>query len=564
MGSASLFAQLDLGKRSLMAQQAGIQVAGHNVANVNNENYSRQRVDLDPQHPVKSRFGTGVDVKTVERMSDRFITGRLIGEQSRGGSLEVRANTLARLENLFNDTEGLGLRSALNNFWNAWGELANQPESQIHRKEVINSAKGLAERFHGVAADLKNIREELNGRIAGNVEKVNQLAGQLAELNTLLQQVDRGGGEANDVRDEREGTLRELAKLVQIEWFEDDDRLVNVNIGNGWPLVLGRNANHIEASFDHEEVGLFSIRGIDPRGISRDLTGILRTGQLAELVDVRDEVVVGFMDQMDLLASELAFRVNRLHTTGTGINSPLERLRSSFALKPDARDKPLPFVRDGLFRIHLVGDGNEILETYEIEIRAGRDTIHDIVARINRAVGDPAIFQAALLPDGSVALTAKNLNRFILGADETDFPVVMGFNNFFENLQGAKDIRINQRLEENPNQISTGNNLKPGENSVAQAIHGLQFVPTMAEESATFDEFYNGVVAELGLRINRNQAEQHNQNLVIDQFRRMRDEFSSVNMDEEVADMVQFQRGFQASAKFISTVDEMTRTVVSM
>ena len=100
--------------------------------------------------------------------------------------------------------------------------------------------------------------------------------------------------------------------------------------------------------------------------------------------------------------------------------------------------------------------------------------------------------------------------------------------------------------------------------SVAQAIQGLQFVPTMAEESATFDEFYNGVVAELGLRINRNQAEKHNQELVIDQFRRMRDEFSSVNMDEEVADMVQFQRGFQASAKFISTVDEMTRTVVSM
>ncbi len=140
----------------------------------------------------------------------------------------------------------------------------------------------------------------------------------------------------------------------------------------------------------------------------------------------------------------------------------------------------------------------------------------------------------------------------------------MGFNNFFEKLQGDRDFRINRRLVEQPNRISTGRGLLPGENSVALAINQLQFEPTMRGESITFDEFYNGMLAELGLMINRAQEELRNQRLILDQFQKLRNEISSVNMDEEVADMVQFQRGFEAAAKFITSVDDMTRTVIEM
>ena len=86
----------------------------------------------------------------------------------------------------------------------------------------------------------------------------------------------------------------------------------------------------------------------------------------------------------------------------------------------------------------------------------------------------------------------------------------------------------------------------------------------MTGKTITFNEFYNGMLAELGLRINRSQEELRNQRLVTDQFQKLRDEVSSVNMDEEVADMVQFQRGFEAAARFITTVDEMTETVINM
>jgi flagellar hook-associated protein 1 len=564
MSTNSLFTQLDMGKRALMAQQSGMSTAGHNIANVDNENFTRQRVDLEPQHPFRSRFGAGVDVGGVERVTDRFLNKRLIAEQSRGGNVEIREKGLRRLEALFAEVDGFGLRNALNEFWASWGRLAAQPETEILRQNLIDSAKRLANRVNGMHRDFVQMRQELNGRISERVERVNQLAGQIAALNTRIQQVDRGKGEANDLRDEREKALKELSKLVQIDWFENPDKLVMVNIGNGFPLVHGRHANKLEASFASDEAGMFSLRGIDPKGISRDLTPHIQAGELKEYVTLRDNVVPHFINKLDELSSEVAFRVNRLQNSGTGLNSAYKQLTSSFALKPDALTKPLPFLKDGLFRISMVSPDHQIVETYEVALRAGKDTVKDVVDRINQTVANSKLLQAKVNPDGSVTLEATGPYDFVLGQDDTDFAAIMGFNNFFESLEGAKDFRVNPKLVERPNLIATGKNLLPGDNSTALAMNQLQFQPTMEGETITFDDFYNGMLAELGLMINRSHEESRNQQLILDQFQKLRNEISSVNMDEEVSNMVQYQRGFEAAAKFVKSVDEMTKTVIDM
>jgi flagellar hook-associated protein 1 FlgK len=564
MTTGSLFTQLDMGKRSLMAQQAGMSTAGHNIANIDNEDYSRQRVDLDPQHPFRSRLGAGVDIIAVERMTDQFLNKRLIAEQSRGGNVEIREQGLRRVEALFAEVEGFGLRNALNDFWAAWGRLSTAPETEIYRQDLLNSGDRLAQRIQGMHKDFVSMRKELNGRIAERVERVNQLAGEIASLNKQIQQTDRNRGEANDLRDKRDGALKQLSKIIQIDWFENDSKQMMVSIGGGFPLVHGRSVNPVEASYDSEETGFFSLKGIDPKGISRVLTPQVQAGELKEFMILRDEILVGFINKLDELSSEVAYRVNRFHNSGTGLNATFDKLTSSFALKPDALNRPLPFLKDGTLQIHLVGEKYDLLETYEIELRAGQDTVFDVVNRINATVANPNLLRARVNDDGSVTLESQGPHNFVLGRDETDFSTLMGFNNFFENLEGARDFRINDRLKTRPNLISTGTGLLPGDNSIALEINQLQFAPTMSGESITFDEYYNGLLAQLGLMINRASEEVRNQRLVLDQFQRLRDEISSVNMDEEVANMVQFQRGFEAASKFISTVDEMTQTIIDM
>jgi flagellar hook-associated protein 1 FlgK len=564
MTSSSLFTQLDLGKRSLMAQQAGTSVTGHNIANIGNDGYSRQRVRLEPQHPGKSRFGSGVDMKGVDRVTDRFLNTRLISEQARFGQTETRTQGLRRLETLVNETEGGGLRAAVNQFWSAWGAVANAPEAEIYRTDLINAGNTLARRVSGMAQDLSHLRQEFNGRLSERVLKVNELASTIATLNEKIQQVEQGAGETNDLRDQREATLKQLSRLVQVDWFENSQNVMEVTVGNGFPLVHGRRANALEASFENKENAFFSLRGLDPKGVSRDLTQEVRGGELPELIALRDDTVVRFSKNLDQVAAELAFQVNRIHSTGTGLNTRFNQLNSSFALKADARDKPLPFLKDGNFRVHLVDHNNEFLETYEVPVHAGQDTLEDIVQRINATVGDPKLLAARINNDGSVSLASQGSNQFVLGQDDTDFAVLMGFNNFFETLHGASDFRVNAQLAANPNRIAAGRGLLPGDNSVALAIHDLQFQPTMDGGAITFDEFYNGMVADLGLQINRAETDQKNQALIVDQFQKLRDEVSSVNMDEEVANMVQYQRGFEAAAKFINTVDDMTKTVINL
>lgn len=564
MTTNSLFSQLNMGKRAMGAQQSGMSTAGHNISNVNNEDFTRQRVDLDSSHPLRSGFGTGVEVKGVERVTDRFLNERLIGEQSRQAGSQIREETLRRLESTFAEIEGYGIRDAMNEFWGAWGRLANQPEREIYRKDLINAARTLANRIRGLDADFTTIRKDLNGRVAEKIERVNRLAGTIAELNTRIQQAERGHGEANDLRDERTAAIKELSRLAQVDWHENKDNLVIVSVANGFPLVTGREHNTLEASTDHPEPGLYSVKGVDRRDVSRDLTGDLKSGELAEILRLRDETVVHFQERLDTLASELAYRVNRLHNGGTGLNAQYEKLQSAFALQPDAVNRPLPFLEDGLFRMHLVNAEHEVVESYEVEVQAGQDTVRDIVRRINETVGDSGLLRARLNQDGTVSLNATGKYDLALGKDESGFAALMGFNNFFENLQGAQDFQVNPRLQEHPNLISTGRGMLPGDNSVARDIADLQHDATMQGDSITFDEFYNGTIAELGILVNRAQDERKNAELIADQFQKLRDEVSSVNMDEEVANMVAYQRGFEAAAKFVSNVDEMTETVIRM
>ncbi len=309
---------------------------------------------------------------------------------------------------------------------------------------------------------------------------------------------------------------------------------------------------------------MVSIDGIATHDHRRDLTRSFRGGQMTELIQMRDETIVGYMNQLDELAFGVATKVNQPHATGTGISSATDLMKSAYALTPEARAQPMPFLQDGVFQLHLVDRDNSILETYEIEVQAGVDSLEDIVKRINQTVNDPNLLAASIGEDGSMFLESGQPRRFIFGDDQTAITQVMGFNSFFETLKGAADLRISPRILEDPNAISTGRDLIPGDNQVALAIAKLQNQPTMRDETVTFGEYYNSILGDIGLKVQRNQVEKAQQDNMVQQFREIRSSISAVNMDEELADMIQHQKAYEASARYVSTVDEMMQTLINM
>jgi flagellar hook-associated protein 1 FlgK len=561
---SSLNSSLNLGQRALSINQRAMQTVGHNIANQETEGFSRQQVRSGTSAPDPTGVGGGADAEPTSRVYDKFVQRKILQENPRSGMFKSRGEFLQKIEIIFSEIEGNGLHKALNEFWNSWSQLSNQPESEPARMQVKVQSDVLASRFRGMHSQLSGLRKEINGRLLATVNKVNELGQKVAELNRQINSYEGGQRVANDMRDARNQAIEELSDLVDINSFEDPNGRTTVIIGRDWTLVEGNNRYQLEGKMKGGELGMLNIDGVSTNDNRRDLTRTFREGEMSEMLRMRDDTIVEYQNNLDEIAFNLAGKVNKIHASGTGINSATEMMKSTFGLNSAALNQPLPFLKDGIFQLHLVDPHNEILETYEIEVQAGKDTLPDIVKRLNQTVNDPGLLQASIEGDGSLLLQSGPDYKFIFGEDQSSLAQVLGLNSFFDTLKGAEDIQLSGHIHENTNNISTGKDLIPGDNRIALEITKLQTRPTMRDETMTFDEYYNGVLTGMGLKIQRNNTEQAQQESMVKQFKEIRSSISSVNMDEELTDMMQYQKAYEASARFINTVDKMMETVINM
>ncbi len=561
---SSLNSFLNMGQRALSINQRAMQTVGHNIANQETEGFSRQQVRSGTSAPDPTGLGGGADAQPTSRVYDKFVQRKILQENPRSEMFKSRGEFLQKIEIIFSETEGNGLHKALNEFWNSWSQLSNQPESEPARMRVKEQSDVLASRFRGMHSQLSGLRKEINGRLVATVNKVNELGQKVAELNRQIFSYEGRQRVANDMRDARNQAIEELSALVDVNSFEDPNGRTTVIIGRDWTLVEGINRYQLDGKMKGGELGMLNIDGVSTNDNRRDLTRTFREGEMAEMLRMRDDTIVEYQKNLDEIAFGLAGKVNKIHASGTGINSAAEMMKSTFGLNSAALNQPLPFLKDGIFQLHLVDPHNEILETYEIEVQAGKDTLPDIVKRLNQTVNDPGLLQASIEGDGSLLLQSGTDYKFIFGEDQSSLAQVLGLNSFFDTLKGAEDIQLSGHILENTNNISTGKDLIPGDNRIALEIAKLQTRPTMRDETMTFDEYYNGVLTGMGLKIQRNNTEQAQQESMVKQFKEIRSSISSVNMDEELADMMQYQKAYEASARFINTIDKMMETVINM
>ena len=561
---SSLNSSLNMGQRALSINQRAMQTVGHNIANQETEGFSRQQVRSGTSAPDPTGLGGGADAQPTSRVYDKFVQRKILQENPRSEMFKSRGEFLQKIEIIFSETEGNGLHKALNEFWNSWSQLSNQPESEPARMRVKEQSDVLASRFRGMHSQLSCLRKEINGRLVATVNKVNELGQKVAELNRQIFSYEGRQRVANDMRDARNQAIEELSALVDVNSFEDPNGRTTVIIGRDWTLVEGINRYQLDGKMKGGELGMLNIDGVSTNDNRRDLTRTFREGEMAEMLRMRDDTIVEYQKNLDEIAFSLAGKVNKIHASGTGINSAAEMMKSTFGLNSAALNQPLPFLKDGIFQLHLVDPHNEILETYEIEVQAGKDTLSDIVKRLNQTVNDPGLVQASIEGDGSLLLQSGTDYKFIFGEDQSSLAQVLGLNSFFDTLKGAEDIQLSGHILENTNNISTGKDLIPGDNRIALEIAKLQTRPTMRDETMTFDEYYNGVLTGMGLKIQRNNTEQAQQESMVKQFKEIRSSISSVNMDEELADMMQYQKAYEASARFINTIDKMMETVINM
>jgi len=325
----STFFGLEIARRGLWAQQRALDVTGHNIANANTEGYSRQvaRLVATPAYAPPSRVmpmvagqvGTGVQVADITRARDVFLDRQVRELRSQLGRWEVRGRTLAELETIVGEPSDSGLSAALNQFWEALGVLANQPGSMPARTAVIEQAQALLERFQVIDRQLEDLQRNLDASIVARVERVNQIAAQLKEVNRQVRVATAAGQSPNDLLDERDRLLEELATLLPVRVTERPDGTVRVEVA-GQPLVDGDVVHALKTRTVSGPGGMTVVEVYWDDGTGNtvvlDAATLGGGGELAGLLESRDDLVGKLRDDLQQLFFALAEEINQVHQKG--------------------------------------------------------------------------------------------------------------------------------------------------------------------------------------------------------------------------------------------------------
>ena len=449
------FGTLWVGVSGLTAAQRAMEVVANNVANVNTEGYSRQRVELVSGRPVPGVYGsrgdgmrgTGVTVADVVRAHSDLADTAFRSESSTQASWSAKSDIMARAEQVLGPMGG-GAPKALADFFGSWEELSLHPDTPAARQAVLEAGASLAGSFNSAASDLDELKASASDQVRSTVDEVNRLAAQVAKLNAGIADATNGQQSPNDLLDQRDRLLDQLSSLTGATVRPGELGRVDVYIGSR-ALVRGETVEALQASNGDPTTVTWQLGG-DTAAAGGKLGGLVES--IATVTDLHS--------QLDTLANNFIDQVNKAHANGFDMTGP-------------------PGQPGGPF---FSGTG------------AGMMAV---------AITDPAKVAAAGTANG-----------------------------------GPND----------------GNN--------ALAMAGLRSA-TMPLGTASAEETLNAYAGTLGTLA----AQAHDQTAasgeVLDGLAKDRAQVSSVSTDEEMADMVRFQRAYEASARLMTTVDQMLDRLIN-
>lgn len=315
---------LNIGTSALLSLQRAISVTGNNIANVNTEGFSRQRVDfaaLPPQDIGVGFIGSGVTIAGITRSYDQFLAGDLRDRTASEASARTLADLAGRVDGLLANPN-TGLAPALDGFFAAVQDVANNPGSLPERQVLLARGQELADRFAYLDARLNDFSQESNVRINDAVREINSLAASLADLNDQVVLAFTGNAPPNDLLDTRDQVLNRLAELVGVTTAEQGDGAVNVFIGNGQSLLVGNTVTELVAFNDPADPTRLAV-GVAGLATPTDIGRFLQGGELGAVLSFRGELLDGARSQLGVIAAGFAAEVNGQQNLGLDLNGNL-------------------------------------------------------------------------------------------------------------------------------------------------------------------------------------------------------------------------------------------------
>ena len=564
----SLFSSIQLANNALMAAQLGVQVTGNNIANATTPGYIRQNVVLTPaatQRKGDLLLGLGVDVTAVIQQTDKFLEERLRGAVSDLSNGETQEGAYTQLETLLGELSETDLSSMMSRFFGSINDVLNQPESIPVRNLAVLQGQTLASDISRLDSRVRDIREDVNKRIGDAAIDINRLANEIAKLNRQITSAEGGAVSKSDavgLRDQRGVALQELAKIIDIKVVEQDSGDVTVFAGGEY-LVFESTVREVMTVLAPDR----GLNVVEVRIKATDAPLNVSSGKLTGLMAARDQILGDFIDQLDGFAQTLMFEFNKVYSSGQGLTGNTT-LTSEFGV--DNVQLPLdqaglPFTPvNGSFQVQIYNQQTKITETHDIFVKLnGLDddtTLESLQQQLDAIDG----LKAELTPKRGLKLSAESpVLSFAFANDTSGTLASLGIGTFFTGT-GAGNISVSEVVKKDPAKFaaSAGGIGKDTANAVALA--GFLDRSLDSQSGSSIGDMYSSLAGNVTQQSAVSKAVAEGFRVFQRTLDGQRLAISGVNIDEETVNLISYQRMYQASARFISTVNEMLEALINL
>ncbi|MCL2834597.1 MAG: flagellar hook-associated protein FlgK [Treponema sp.] len=568
------------------------------------------------------QIGQGTVTARIERVRDELLDKRVIAQAGGEGYWTARDPYIRELENVYLEPGDNSVRSKMDQFWDSWQELSLHPADNAPRMSVIERGKTLVDGINERYTSLKNLQDQTEEDVRMTVARVNDLTRQIAAVNEDIQKVKAQGDSPNDLMDRRDLLTDQLSSIVSITVDQRDPDEYLLHTG-GVILVQGRIGRQLDL-VKNTDNGYSDIVWNDTRE-NLEFTNGDHNGSLGALVDLRDNTIKSEIQTLDNMTMNFIGLVNEVHQKGYGINGRTGL--DFFSEYPFVTNVNGNYDRSGNGEfdssyIFSVSGKNTLENQAQIGLEGNitlsaadglrqvpyfpTDTVADVITRINNSGSEVT---ARLNSDGYLTMKATPADSVSAGGRENPDFVIRHIEDSGQFLTGyaglLRDsgaagayswdradavtslrgdptdwqvapiahpsgwIQVNQAIIQDPGSVAAGfgengRPANPGNGDAALAIASIRNSEVMVGQFRTFDDYFADSVGRIGLLGEQSGRALETQNLIMKQLEDMRQSVSGVNMDEELANLLKYTHGYNAAARFITTINQMFDTLIRM
>lgn len=552
----SLMGSLYIGVSGLQTSQNALNTTAHNMSNADTTGYVRQQVQLgtrfyntiavNPKAVSNQQLGLGVYYSKVKQVRDYFLDQTYRRESGRSAFYEVSSGALEEVEYLLDELNGESFQESLEDLWRSVQELSKDPSSAVTQGLMVQRSAQFLERAQAVYAGLVDYQNNLNNQIQGKVDKINSYADQILALNKAIVKIESGKmEEANDLRDERNRILDELATMVKMTYSEDMMGNVSVQV-EGVDLVKGEIAYKMGLDQD-EQTGFYT-----PFWIQNASYTINEKGEKVYNIEGAE-----VFDLNAVISSDL----------DTDIGSLKSMLLARGDHKADYRD--------------LAEDkyDNSISQSVIMNIQAEFDQlIHNVCTAMNEVIKEAAEAATAKNPDSTYLRDSQGRPIQIfqkIGSDGYTKDPVTGdwtYNDEkaddYASTYSVANLQMNSELMQNPSMfgfitIDNSVDYETIEKLKTKFTEESNTLNPNVKKKTSFVDYYGDLVAQIANSGKVYKSIVFNQQATVNATFSAREQVIGVSSDEELTHMVKFQNAYNASSRYINAIDEMLAHIIN-